>query len=318
MSIIIMIFLILFTFLGFFCLAIHMALQPANRLFPESKLDKMAFHNAKPPSFPSQELKIVTYNIGYAFGLYNNQGSLLSKKEILQNLEEIAHTLKQTDADIIFLQEVDFDAHRTHSINQLEWLQSKLIIPYVASTTTWNKKYIPWPFWPPKNHFGKLISGQAVLSRFPLSKQSIHRFKKPSNNSFWYNWFYIDRIVQEIVVTINNQNYLLYHAHLEAFDKPTREKQIEWLSSSVIKNADKTLFIAGDFNTDNLSHFSQATTFNPSLDNTSFTFPSSQAVKKLDYIFYTPQLLRKNAHTIKSIGSDHLPVMASFSLKKAP
>jgi endonuclease/exonuclease/phosphatase family metal-dependent hydrolase len=311
----IMILLSFIAFFGLVSLALHMAMQPANKQFPVSSLEKKVFQNKEQHFFLGQELKVVTYNIGYAFGLENNQGGILSKKEVLHNLENIVNTLKQVNADIIFLQEVDFNAQRTYGINQLEWIQSQLKLPYAARTTTWNKHYVPWPFWPPHKHFGKLISGQAILSRLPLSNHSIHRFNKPSNNAFWYNWFYLDRVVQKVVVTINNQNYLLFHVHLEAFDKSARKKQIEWLASSVKGNKNKSLLIAGDFNTENLSVFSQTTTFNTSLNKTSYTFPSSHAVNKLDYIFYSEQLTLKNAHIISTTASDHLPIIATFFIK---
>src|SRR5215467_8179763 len=148
----------------------------------------------------SQELRIVTYNIGYASGVKNNTSQTLTRSEVEENLKAMAKALRELHPDLVCLQEVDFDAARTFRINEMETLARELQMPYAAYVLTWNKNYLPWPYWPPKGQFGRIVSGQAVLSRFPIEKQELLRFPKPPSNPFWYNWFYLNRIVQKVVL----------------------------------------------------------------------------------------------------------------------
>src|SRR5690606_20559225 len=135
--------------------------------------------------------------------------------------------------DLIFLQEVDFRSARSFDIDQLRLLCEKLGMPYAAYTLTWNKKYVAWPYWPFSLHFGRLVSGQAVLSRFPIKQQVLVQFEKPAENPFWYNWFYLDRVVQRMKVEIGTQSVSVYNIHLEAFTIQTRKEQLQKLSDQI-------------------------------------------------------------------------------------
>jgi endonuclease/exonuclease/phosphatase family metal-dependent hydrolase len=283
-----------------------------------------------------KELRIVTYNIGYASGVKNNTSEPLSRSEVEGNLKAMVKALKELRPDLVFLQEVDFDAARTFRINQMVALARGLGMPYAAYVLTWNKNYLPWPYWPLKGQFGRIVSGQAVLSRFPIEKQELLRFPKPSSNPFWYNWFYLDRIAQKIVLKGAPEPRVVWNVHLEAFDSKTRLEQVERLGRWVEEETIPEKWVAGDFNSvsvyrkdlpdeerknledngESLQRFQEITGLkNAETREAFFTIPSWAPVKKIDHIFYSEKGFRlKGTGTSSGLtASDHLPVWSEFT-----
>ena len=195
-----------------------------------------------------ETLRIVTYNIGYASGEKNNVGNTLTKQEVVRNLSQIIDSLKNLDADVVGLQEVDSYSKRTFDIDQLKWISESLGLPHVACVTTWNVTYLPWPYWPPRLHYGRIVSGQAILSRFPIKAHEIIPFEKPKANSFWYNLFYLDRVVQKVTIDLGDEEISVWHTHLEAFDHAARREQAEKLAERVAKDLTPLKWILGDLN----------------------------------------------------------------------
>ena len=188
-------------------------------------------YNYKTKVAPHAPLRLMTYNIGYASGLSNNKGGVVPQGEVIANLDQIALSMKQNDADIIAVQEIDIDSHRTSGIDQLEYLAKKLEMPYAATIVNWNKKYVPYPIELNFNkHFGRMESGQAVFSRFPITKNSAHFFLKPFNKPFWYNMFYIERGAQVVTLELSPSKAMtIINVHLEAFHIATREAHVQQL-----------------------------------------------------------------------------------------
>ncbi len=319
-----------------FALLIWYAALPAVKApaFPSEKVF-VIFEPMPGDLAPPETLRVVTYNIGFASGKKNNEGAVLIPEEVEANLEMMAKTLQGLHPDIIALQEVDFSAARTFNINQLDYLSKALHLPYGAYVVTWNKNYIAWPYWPPRRHFGHVVSGQAVLSRFPILNQETFRFEKPKKNPFWYNWFYLDRVGQRLSLKIGNKETIFWNVHLEAFDNTTRVRQAQKLGEWVNQNSGKTQIVAGDFNSvsyslplspeeikkfgedraEALNQFIQITHLkNAEPNQPLYSMPSWKPVKKIDHIFYSEDLHLKTSGNIPNlIASDHLPIWAVFS-----
>lgn len=252
-----------------------------------------------------RHITAVTYNIGYASGDKNNLPVPLTKGEVVGNLDAMAEELRKLDADIVFLQEVDFDSRRTFGIDQMDYLVKALEMPYAAYAVTWNKRYVPWPYWPPSVHFGKMLSGQAVLSRLSLAKQSTIPLEKPAANAFWYNLFYIGRCIQRIELSAGGKTVDVWNVHLEAFDEKARRRQLSELTDLVTADA-QTLLVGGDFNE----------VPNLFLKN----FASKTSMKRsgtgFDHIFYADSLGLDEEGYAKLTASDHFPQWATFTFRR--
>jgi endonuclease/exonuclease/phosphatase family metal-dependent hydrolase len=272
----------------------------------------------------------VTYNIGYASGDKNNRAASLSRPEVEKNLENIALALKQLRPDLLFLQEVDFGSARTFYIDQLQYLGQRLGLPYAAYVLTWNKNYVAWPYWPPQHHFGRLVSGQAVLSRFPIQSQEITVFDKPEGNPFWYNWFYLDRVAQTLELEVGEKTWMIYHVHLEAFDRQQTKIQLERVAGLIQEKPTPYKILAGDFNISwegtgipqaealenrkQLEDFSAKTGLSlAGAQSPLLTFPSFRPELRIDHIYFSEAFRPRGTGNLTGFwGSDHLPVWAQL------
>lgn len=310
-----------------FAAFIYYAIAPATREsdFPRSGV--LQLDSAAPPPTKPQALTVVSYNIGYGSGLKNNQEPV-TETELHANLEKMAADLGARKPDLLFLQEVDFHSKRSFDMDQMRYLAKKLGLPYAAYVITWNKNYVAWPYWPPSRHFGRVVSGQAVLSRFPIKSQQLIEFPKPANNAFWYNWFYLDRIVQHLILDLGGEQASVYNIHLEAFAEATREDQITQLGRMIKADPFEAKIAAGDFNLADaivegkvdsdrdrnglLKIFAENTGLKAFASEKPFySMPSSEPYKLIDHIFFSPRFrLEKAGNIADSTASDHLAVWA--------
>ncbi len=286
-------------------------------------------------------IKILTFNIGFLYG-QGSAGPVYEhrEKEFYEKaLAKIATEIKDWSPDIVCLQEIDFNSSRSHNIDQARYIAMKAGYPYIAEAVSWQSNYIPFPYWPLKNNFGKMVSGGAVLSRFPLSDHEVTLLAKPAANPWWYNLFYLHRYFQRVTVTIGDKKFKLINLHLEAFDKIDRKLQTEKLAQKV--KSENIDMVAGDFNALPPSASKRTKFYNEddyvnddsyqamakSLlsevipdeiyakeENLYFTFPAWAPDRRLDYIWYKPDLKMMKAEVLPSASSDHLPLRASFQI----
>lgn len=327
-------------FAGALVIGLFLATRPE---LTESELKREGIVNFPGPARETSpnRLRIATYNIGYASGTKNNLPLPLSRAEVEDNLAQMITALSPLHLDIIGLQEVDFDARRTFHINEFETLARALEMPYAAYVITWNRHYVAWPYWPPAIHFGSIVSGQAVLSRYPIVEHKTTRFPKPNRNPFWYNWFYLDRIVQEVTIQLGDRRAVVWNVHLEAFDPQTRREQARQLAQRTNDSSTPLKWVIGDFNSvsqvrPDLSLVQRQTLEdsgealrdiltrtglrNAETSPHDFTSTSWEPIKKIDHILYADQAaaLTQSGVIYPLPASDHLPFWAEFSFLEQP
>lgn len=280
-----------------------------------------------------KELVVATWNISFFYGLGSEGTAYYPKDKSYFNhrLESAARLLKKETVDILFLQEVDFSASRSHYQDQLKELASKLGLPYIAYAISWDANYIPFPYWPLNRQFGAIKSGGGVISRYPIVSNKVELLPKPNSNPWWYNYFYLNRYLQKVEIKYLKENYSFINLHLEAFDAINRENQVK----RILDHKDDLSLIAGDFNLipdnalkrerfagypddnylkDNSFKELQKLDFGFS-DAATFTFPAHRPDRKLDYILYNPKVFNlKNSKVLKTQESDHLPIISILEI----
>lgn len=286
-------------------------------------------------------LKILTFNIGFLYGR-GSEGPGYEHRELdfyQKTADKLSQEIKDWDADVVCLQEVDFDSSRSHGMNQAHYIAKKAGYPYVAEAVSWESNYIPFPYWPMKNNFGRMKSGGAIISKYPLTDHEVVLMAKPMSQPWWYNLFYLHRYYQRVTINVGEKKFKLINLHLEAFDKVDRKSQSEKLVEKV-KN-EKIDIVAGDFNTLPASASKRSKFYNEdNYENDSsyevmataglsevipdniyakdeslyFTFPAWKPDRRLDYIWYKPDLKMMKAEVLPSAISDHLPLRASFQI----
>jgi endonuclease/exonuclease/phosphatase family metal-dependent hydrolase len=263
-------------------------------------------------------LKVLSWNIAFGYG-EGSEGTTGYQQKPRQHFEEtldaMAEFIRNVNIDIVLLQEVDFHCHRSHHLNQLDWLARKTDLHYRTEVISWDKFYVPYPGLNPKNHFGEMKSGGGILSKFPLSPIMIELLPKPKENFALYNYFYLSRYLQLVQAEIEPGRKLnLMNLHLEAFSQENRALHLVKVQNRLV---DYGIHLAGgDFNGAPALSDSLKETYNL-FPAPSPTFPSSAPTETLDAF-----ILRKGiteSYQIKTLDtgslSDHFPVLMELSLK---
>ena len=270
---------------------------------------------------------IVTYNIGYLSGMTNNRPIAKPKSLFDENLQKVLAETQKVNPTIIAFQEIDYDATRSYNINQEEQI-AQLGFPYRARTINWDEHYVPFPYWPISMHFGKVVSGQSIISKYPIKEQQRIVLQRVEDAPFYRNAFYLERLAQVVKVVLKNQEIMIINVHLEAFDKATRVKQFDEVVKLFKQYKEQyPTILLGDFNSEakNTSAVIQKMFAIKDVGNAAFnvdeienTFDSNAPYKRIDYIFYTENSIEYiSGKVLNEFGeaSDHLPVFMEFKLK---
>lgn len=301
--------------------------------YPQEKYAEIISDEGSENPAQDDTLTVVTYNIGYLSGLTNNTSEPRTLELFENNLKTAIQALKPLQPDLIGLQETDLDSRRSFRIDQGAELAKGLGLKNQAIAVNWDKNYVPFPYFPFSAHFGRLLSGQAIISRYPIQKHDRLVLEKVADNPFYYKAFYIDRLAQVSQIKIQEETVILINVHLEAFDKPTRRKQTQFIQELLKQYIGKyPVLLLGDFNSPppspehpdstislllNLPEISPVVPRDRLISSDAKTFPSDDAIAKIDYIFYSRdrlELLEWRVITEAQQASDHLPLMAKFRL----
>ncbi|MFD0860973.1 endonuclease/exonuclease/phosphatase family protein [Sungkyunkwania multivorans] len=269
---------------------------------------------------------IATYNIGYLSGMTNNTAKARPRLLFDSNLTKVQEVIESSHIDILALQEIDYASSRSHFVDQQKAL-AEMGYANVAQAINWDKKYVPFPKSPWSAHFGKVVSGQSILSKFPIMEHQRIILDKVERLNFFEAPFYLDRLAQVATILIDNRPVKVINVHTEAFDQETRMKHLNRLADLYKKYAsDHPTILLGDFNSEpkeetllkdiimSIEGIDAAVN-----DLNEGTFPSIDPTRRIDFIFYNKRFIEAiSSRVITEVedASDHLPVMMTFRLKK--
>ena len=269
---------------------------------------------------------IITYNIGYLSGMTNNLPIKKPKLFYENNLRLVKSQYEKLDADILTFQEIDYFSKRSYDINQQDEIAT-LGYKYIAQTVNWDKKYLPFPEFPISMHYGRILSGQSILSKYKILEQERIELERNPDNPFYYDKFYIDRLAQIVKIQIENKIVIIINVHLEAYHFKTRLKQTKKIIEIYNQYSKEfPTLLVGDFNSDikyenasinlllNIPKIGSALLDN----NKSKTFNSEKPTERLDYIFYNTDYIEYidgRVLTEFNQASDHLPLLMKFKFK---
>lgn len=281
---------------------------------------------------------VISYNIGYLSGMTNNLAVDRSFDLFEGNLKDAISLYQKYNPDLSGFQEIDFGASRSFDMQQLDSLALHGDYGHALQAINWDKQYVPYPYWPPDKHFGEVLSGQAILSKYPLSNTRRIVLEQPGERPFYSNAFYIDRLVQVAEVDMGRP-VIVINVHLEAFDKATRFRQAEVLLELTREYATThPVILMGDFNAPPpyvANETYQEETIGLFIDEpllasaisqhqyetdpeAHYTYSSGNPLFMIDFIFYTPSSIGLvEASVLHEAGevSDHLPVYGKFYFK---
>jgi endonuclease/exonuclease/phosphatase family metal-dependent hydrolase len=311
---------------------------------PAEDLAQQKTYSAAPAEV-QDSLTVMTYNIGYLSGMTNNEPVVRSDSFLAANMEQATRLIREADPDVIGFQEIDYGAARSGSVHQLDTVATRLGYAAAAQAVNWDERYIPFPYGRPAVHFGRTVSGQAILSRVPIRGHERVVLTRPPQ---WFgrDAFYLDRLAQVGVLDLGGRALVVVSVHLEAFDQETRVEQageVRALYDRLAAQGAPVLLI-GDFNSElpasgarggadpddpTLPRLLDGTGLRPVLSDSvrsaldvSGTYPADAPARTIDHIFYPPAWMTPTARSVRcdapSPPSDHCAVTASFRLREPP
>lgn len=233
-----------------------------------------------------QKISMMTYNIHHAAPANSEAVSL----------ENIAAVIRQSNAELIALQEVDVNVPRSGNVDQAQQLAELLDMEY---------------------HFSKSIDyqggeyGVAILSKYPLSNKRRIELPMPTAGE--------KRSVVLASVTLPNGETIEFGStHLD-LNVPNRTAQAEELNT-LSKSTAKPIFIGGDYNADPGS--TEITVLKKEyslscMNSCPNSFPVRNPNKAIDFIA-SNKLANQQYSLVSSLAmlgqysSDHLPVEAIY------
>jgi endonuclease/exonuclease/phosphatase family metal-dependent hydrolase len=324
----------------------------AGGLQSAKSFDIAPFGRADAPA-SRETLTVVVWNIAWGFG-WGSEGNGRAKpaQHFRESVAKIGEQLAALDADLALLQEVDFSATRSGLFDQAELIAARAQLPYVAHAPSWTANWVPFPYWPPREHFGRMRSGGAILSRYPITTNSVRLLEKPPEYAWWYKLFYPFRYLQRCTVRVGELDILVWNTHLEAFKEKNRVEQateVKKLLQEMSPEIRAAVIFGGDLNavpqeatqktnypdeTDVVTAHDQDTTVEifraiPGLNDvfpaekysaderSYFTFPAHAPNRKLDHLFLGERFEVVEARVAHEAGavSDHLPLLVKLRLR---
>lgn len=219
--------------------------------------EDLAVHTNAVLSLPAYDsFSVTTFNIGYA-GLDQGQDFFAdggksargeSKEKVQENLEAISAVLKNTNSDILFVQEIDTDSRRSYGINELAYLQDQLRQYSTCYAENYNAPWVPVPLFSP---LGNSKAGMATFSKFGVAQAT--RVQLEGQESWPMKLAELDRcmIISKIPLP-DGKTLTLINLHLSAYDEGglLRNQQVKHLFRLMNAAYDKGdyVVVGGDWN----------------------------------------------------------------------
>ncbi|WP_291328442.1 endonuclease/exonuclease/phosphatase family protein [Desulfovibrio sp. UCD-KL4C] len=288
----------------------------------------------------NNSLTVISYNLGFAAGPM--QKTLADEHPVSffsQNLDNFISLVKEKNADILLLQEVDLNSKRSGYVNQLEYIMNRLGWNYAAPV-------IDWDFYFPFRKEHQIVKSTVVISKFPIiSNKYTLTSCKPNFENKLLDIFYYPLLwkstMQQVRVLAGKNTISFYNVHLCVWNRAARLEQIKYLSK-MIRNDDNSdgFIIGGDFNfqayirgtpvpTDDMVKYPVLRALWNDLpeireiiiDKSSstedihkhFTFPERK--HRYDFLFYSKKINIESVEIIEDLqSSDHLPLIGVFKI----
>lgn len=253
-------------------------------------------------------LRLLTFNIAHARGASPIHQGLRAVATLQTNLRRIADLITRLKVDMVALQEVDENSRWAGSFDHLAYLGEQTGLTHRVHGIT-NRRLGSF----------HLSYGNGLLSRFPIHYHETVPFGRATFGEKGFLFAEIDAPCGRMPVFNIHLNHrsrrlrLKQAAHLmRHLEELRRTRGKEWKLSPVL---------CGDFNTPShhpdaiatlLGYFEQAQNYTL-LPKTGHTFPSAWPARALDYVLLPEECREPRAKIIRSMLSDHQPVLVDFA-----
>jgi endonuclease/exonuclease/phosphatase family metal-dependent hydrolase len=237
----------------------------------------------------NSSFRVLTYNIHHGEGI---DGKI--------DLERIAALIKENKADIVALQEVDKGVERT----------ARRDLPAELAKLTGMNVYFDRNIFYQGGDYGN-----AVLTRFPIKKKKNTHYKMLREGE--------QRGVLQLVLDVHGKDLLFMDTHIDYRpDDAERVINADELKQIVADAGKMPIILCGDFNDNPESRTHQkiekflSDTWQLIGQGNGLSYSSGQPSERIDYIWISKTNIQPlKIEVLKSIASDHLPVLGEFRFR---
>lgn len=254
--------------------------------------------------------RLLTFNIAHGRGMSLYQG-WHSERALRRNLQRIGALLRQTQADVVALQEVDADSHWNRGLNLLEILRQESGLPFAELAVTNERQGLR-----------KLLYGNGLLSRWPLHHWEPHCFDDDSPWNKGFLWAEVELPDGSIVPLLN--------LHLDFASRRRRITQVEAVVRHLVDKSEcaggagkqwRQPLICGDFNSRaskardavrHLRHHLPVAAGYRLEPRRARTFPTIFPTAAIDFAFIPQPWHIVRVEVCRTWTSDHRPVLVEL------
>lgn len=227
-------------------------------------------------------ITLCSYNIHHAAGMDRRL-----------SVDRIAGVIRDTNADVACLQELDVHAVRTRRLNEPAELARRLSMRAVFAPA------LRWPL--------KGLYGNAILTRLPLEFTRMHRL--PGGLE--------PRVLLECHVGAAERRIAVFCTHWGLTGKERQEQAR--VTAEAVLSAGIPAVLAGDLNEepDGPAHAILQSAGLKNLHEMILSFPADDPRIAIDHIYGTPGWTADDTHVIPSLASDHRPLVSRLTYEPA-
>lgn len=201
------------------------------------------------PAANPTALKVMAWNVKYGacrvdfwFDFWGDRVQL-SSNEVNDCLTKIAALIREYDPDVLITEEIEVDSKRSAYVDMVRFLLENTNLRYAMYASTWDARYVP------SEGVGRINLGNAIHSRYPITKAERIRQKDRTDQDPLTSTFYLKRGIARAEVDIGNgRTVAIYGVHTEAYDQDgTKQVQIKQLFD-LAKAETLPWMMGGDFN----------------------------------------------------------------------
>ncbi len=246
------------------------------------------------------QLRILTYNLHKGFSADNRHFILYKIRE----------ALREADADILFLQEMQGE-HKEHEQNHNNWPECS------------HSEFLAQDIWPHFEYARNAVYSVGHHGNAILSKYALQRCENINVSPFsWASRSLLHGVIK-LSRSIRDLHIICIHLGLIGLE---RRRQFETLCQRIDEHvpSDAPLIVAGDFNdwtTQAEKRFYQHLQLKEAYltlhNRYARTFPAWLPILKMDRIYYRglqPLVCERLTHAPWNRLSDHAPLLATFAV----
>jgi endonuclease/exonuclease/phosphatase family metal-dependent hydrolase len=199
------------------------------------------------PADPAS-LRVLTWNVKFGGGRvdfwFDGHGDRvhMTANEVDLHLDGLSALVRDLDPDVLLTQEVDIASKRSAYVDQVQGLLDRTDLNYAAWVPVWEADYIP------EQGLGPMRMGQAVFSKYPITKNIRIDQGAIESQASLTRHFYLDRCIQRAHIDLGAQELVVLNNHPDAYSSDgTKADQIQLVVDEAA-SISELLVVGGDFN----------------------------------------------------------------------